>query len=57
MTRTLVGCTGPCLDPKQCQYPCKLMLVDLRTPIGLALLDFPSSSPHDLLIYAKDGHN
>jgi hypothetical protein len=49
----VVKCTRACLDPKQCQYPHNLTLVDLRTPIGLATLDFLSSSPHDLPVYAK----
>jgi hypothetical protein len=31
--------------------------MDLRTPIGLAPLDFSSSAPRDLLVYTKDGHN
>jgi hypothetical protein len=53
----MVRCTGACLDPKQCQYPRNLMLVHLRAPIGLALLDFSSSTPRDLPIYVKDGHN
>jgi hypothetical protein len=44
----MIRCTGACLDPKQCQYPRNLMLVDLRTHIGLALLDFSSSSQRDL---------
>jgi hypothetical protein len=52
-----VGCTGAYLDLKQCQYPHNLTLVDLRTSIGLAPLDFSSSSSRDLPVYAKDDHN
>jgi hypothetical protein len=53
----MVNCIRACLDPKQCQYPHNLTLLDLRTPIELAPLDFPSSSHCDLPVYIKDGHN
>jgi hypothetical protein len=49
----MVRCTEACIDPKQCQYPRNLTLVDLRTPIGLAPLDFSSSAPRDLPIYMQ----
>jgi hypothetical protein len=53
----MVRCIGACLDPKQRQYPRNLALVDLRTLIGLAPLNFLSSAPRDLPVYANDYHN
>jgi hypothetical protein len=49
--RTLVGCTGACLDPKLGYYPRHLTLMDLRTPIGLASLEISILTSYDLLVY------
>jgi hypothetical protein len=52
----MVRCTEACLDPKQCQYPRNLTLVDLRTPIGLlAPLELPFLALRRSIVFAKHG--
>jgi hypothetical protein len=48
----VVRCTDACLYPKAMLVSSHLMLVDLRIPIGLALLEFPFLAPRDLPVYA-----
>jgi hypothetical protein len=53
----MVRCTRVCLDTKQYQYSHNLTLVNLRTPIEFAPLDFSSLAPRDLSVYAKYGQH
>jgi hypothetical protein len=51
-SRTVVRCTGACLDPKAILVSSHLVLVDHRTPFALAPLEFSILASHDLLVYA-----
>jgi hypothetical protein len=50
-------CDALGIAPLENSILCKLTLVDLRTPIGLAPLEIPILALRNLPIYVKDDHN
>jgi hypothetical protein len=50
----MVKYTKACFDTKAILVSLHLALVDLRTPIGFALLESPFSTPHHLAYMSKN---